>query len=312
MSTANFRPSIIIPTLNAGDRLAVLVRALKEQSLPPLEIIIIDSSSDDGTENLAQSEGCIVEVIPRSEFDHGGTRNLGAQLARGDVLVFLTQDALPADHLFLERLIQPLQSSQSAAATARQIHYPDATPLEAFARHTNYPSESHIRSWDDVEEMGIMAFFFSDVASAVRRDAFENVGGFPEDVIVNEDMILCARLLEHAYSVVYQADSVVYHSHEYSLMDQFRRYFDIGVFFSQADQAFAGTKAEGRGLEFALGQIRFLHQRKAWLWIPRSLLESALKYLAFQIGQRASPLPLGVKRCLSRQKPYWDRLASSR
>ncbi len=76
--------------------------------------------------------------------------------------------------------------------------YPDATLLEAFARHTNYPPESQIRRGHDVEEMGIMAFFFSDVASAVRRDAFENVGGFPDGVIINEDMNLCARLLEHA------------------------------------------------------------------------------------------------------------------
>jgi rhamnosyltransferase len=311
MSIANLHPSIIIPTLNAIDPLAVLLPALKEQSLPPFEIIVIDSSSEDGTQELAEREGCVVKIIPRSDFDHGGTRNLGAQLARGDILVFLTQDALPADHLFLERLVQPLQSSQNAATTARQIPYSGATPLEVFARHTNYPPEPHIRNWNDVEEMGIMAFFFSDVASAVRRDAFENVGGFPEGVIVNEDMILCARLLEHAYSVVYQADAVVYHSHEYSLMDQFRRYFDIGVFFSQTDQSFAGTKAEGRGLEFALGQIRFLHQRKSWRWIPRSMLESALKYLAFQTGQRSGPLPLGVKRCLSRQKTFWDRLASS-
>ncbi len=180
--------------------------------------------------------------------------------------------------------------------------YPDAALLEGFALHTNYPPESHIRRGDDVEEMGIIAFFFSDVASTVQRDAFENVGGFPDGVIVNGDMILCARLLEHAYSVVYQANAVVYHSHKYSLMDQFWRYLDIGVFFSQTGQTFTGTKTEGRGLEFALGQIRFLHRRRSWLWIPRSLLESAFQYLVFQTGQRADCLPLGVKRCLSRQK----------
>ena len=312
MSSADFHLSIIIPTLNAKDHLDVLLPALKEQRVPPNEIVVIDSSSRDGTVDLAQQHGCIVEVIRRDAFDHGGTRNLGTQLAGGDIFVFLTQDALPADHRFLEHLVQPLGETRVAAATARQIPFPDATPLEAFARHTNYPPESHTRSRSDIEGMGIMAFFFSDVASAVRRDAFEQVGGFPEGVIVNEDMILCARLLEHAYHVAYQGDAVVYHSHRYSLLNLFQRYFDIGVFFSQADQAFGGTKAEGRGIEFALSQIRFLHQNRDWHWIPRSLAESALKYLAFQIGQRAGWLPTSLKRRLSRQKTYWDRLASSR
>ena len=118
---------------------------------------------------------------------------------------------------FLENLTVPLRERRAAAVTARQVAYPRANPLEQFARQFNYPPQSFIRTLDDVQILGIKAYFFSDTASAVWRELFWNVGGFSEELIVNEDMFLCSALLHAGYSVAYQAQAAVFHSHDYSL-----------------------------------------------------------------------------------------------
>ncbi|MGB2895519.1 MAG: glycosyltransferase [Anaerolineales bacterium] len=307
MSKTELRPSIIIPTLNAASMLAPLISMLREQSQKPHEIIVVDSSSDDGTADLAQRMACVVDVIPKEVFDHGGTRNRGAQLADGEVLVFLTQDALPVNLDFLQNLLAPIHGGVANAVTARQIPYPQASPLETFDRMTNYPSENNVRHYSDVETIGVMAYFFSNAASAIDRSTFEVVGGFPEDLIVNEDMLFCARLLKAGYCVAYQADALIYHSHTYNFQELFQRFFDIGVFFTQAGDELRGGRLGSRGLRFAIGQLGYLARSGAWRWLPHSVLSSLIKAVAFQIGLRAHHLPTQISENLSRQKTYWHK-----
>ena len=301
-----YQVSVIIPTLNAASHLPRIIESLRAQSLSALEIFVIDSNSDDQTTEIADSAGIRWETIPRELFNHGRARNMAADLADGNVLVFLSQDAMPKDDTFLEGLTRPIFEGKAVAVTARQIPYPDASPLEEYARHANYPRESHIRTEADVAEMGVMAYFFSNAASAVRRDTIEAIGGFPEDVVVNEDMKLCADLLHAGYAVAYQAEAEVFHSHEFDLRDQFGRYFDIGVFFDQAGEPIGDLNPIGRGRLFAFGQIRYLVDNRQWKWIPASIIESILKFVAFQFGKYGHALPRWVKRLFSRQKYFWD------
>jgi len=160
----------------------------------------------------------------------------------------MTQDALPVDRSFLGELVRPIPQGCEAAACARQVPRSDAPPPEAFARSFNYPPESHIRAISDVPRMGFKAFFFSNVASAVSREALCAVGGFPERVIMDEDVLLCARLLCAGYRAAPQAEAAVYHSHHYTLSQQFKRYFDIGTFVSQAGEALEGAKTGEEGV----------------------------------------------------------------
>lgn len=307
MSKFELRPSIIIPTLNAATLLAPLISALQEQSQKPFEIIVVDSSSDDGTVDFAKQMGCVVDVIPRESFDHGDTRNRGAQLANGEVFVFLTQDALPVNLDFLQHLLAPIHGEVATAVTARQIPYPQASPLEVFDRMTNYPPKMHVRQGSDVETMGVMAYFFSNAASAIDRSTFEAVGGFPVDLIVNEDMLFCVRLLKAGYRVAYQADALIYHSHNYNFQELFQRYFDIGVFFTQANKELRRGGLGSRGLSFAIGQLVYLIRSGAWRWLPQSVLSSLIKAGAFQIGTRAHHLPTQLNKNLSRHKTYWQK-----
>ena len=298
--------SVIIPTLNANAQLERLIASLREQSLKPIEINVIDSSSDDNTVEIAKAEGCRVQVIERHLFNHGRARNMAAEAACGKVLVFLSQDALPKDEAFLYEISRPIREGKAVAVTARQIAYPGANPLEVYARQVNYPVESHIRNLKDVESMGVMAYFFSNAASAVRKDIIKAIGGFPENVVVNEDMMLCARLLHEGYSVAYQAKAEVYHSHDFNLWAQFGRYFDIGIFFDQAGDPINAQNPIPRGSVFAFGQIRYLIETGKWLWIPVSALESTIKLIAFQLGKHGKMFPQSVKRIFSRQKYFWD------
>ncbi len=297
--------SLIIPTLNAGDAFEPLLDSLAVQTRPADEIIVIDSSSTDATVDRARRAGCRVEVIDRADFGHGRTRNQAASMARGDVLVFMTQDALPADTHFLEHLTAPVRDGTAVMAYARQVPRAGASPPEVFTRLANYPDRSEVRTLADVDRLGVKAFFTSNVAAAYDRRAWEAVGRFDPTVIMNEDMLACARLLRAGGAVAYQASAVVVHSHHYALGEQFRRYFDIGVFFADAGEALADARATGQGLQFARRQLAYLTRRGRRRWLGRTIVEVALKYLGVQMGRRYRWWPRAWCRKFSLHRGFW-------
>jgi rhamnosyltransferase len=298
--------SVIIPTLQAELFLPELVRILRTQSLPPKEIIIIDSCSDDRTVPIALHEGCKVHIIPQNDFRHGRARNSGARLASGDILVFLTQDVLPANEYFLEELTRPIKEGWASAATARQIPYPDAHPVEKFSRQFNYPPESNLHTLEDLPRFGIKTVFFSNSASAIEKGTFWQQGGFSENLIVNEDMDICARMLLNDHAVAYQSTAKVYHSHNYTLGKLFSRYFDIGVFFDQSRHLLGHVSRVAEGKKFAVDALNHLVSNSEWGWAARFILETSIKFLAFNLGNRYHRLPDWMSRSFSGHKNFWD------
>lgn len=215
--------SVIIPALNAEKDLPGLLKALSEQTVRADEIIVTDSESTDRTRQIAEAAGARVIPVPQKEFDHGGTRDMALRASSGDTVVFLTQDAVPADSNFLENLVRPLEQERVAVVTGRQLPKADATPMEKLVREFNYPAASHIRSEADVEKMGIKAFFCSDVCAAYNREIFLELGGFEHPLKTNEDMFFAAKTLRNGYRVAYAADAQVFHSHNLTLKEQFQR-----------------------------------------------------------------------------------------
>ncbi len=290
--------AVVIPVWRGARYLRGLVAALRTQTIAPDPILVIDSSSDDGSAELARSLGCRVEVIPQAEFNHGGTRNRGARAAGAAITIFLTQDALPADDRFVERLVAPIRDGSAAAAYARQVPYADADPAEVLARAWNYGPASSLRTAAAIPTLGVKAYFFSNVASAVDMAAFTSLGGFPDDVIMNEDMVLCARLLHDGRTVAYVADAVVRHSHRYTIAQQFRRYFDIGVFFATHGHLLPGARTGGEGVRFVTYQLRGLLRRGHLGWAIRCPWENAAKLLGFRLGRWHRRLPgWMLRRC---------------
>jgi rhamnosyltransferase len=298
---------VVIPTLNPNAEFHGLIRRLQHQSVPVTEIVIVDSGSDQDKLASSTNDQIRVHTILPSDFDHGGTRNLGASLAQADILVFMTQDAIPKDETLIERLTAPIRDGRASASFARQVAKSDANPVEVATRDFNYPAVSSIKSLADRERLGVKTFFFSNVCSAVSAKAFLEVDGFPERTIMNEDMILAARLLESEHSIAYVSDAVVLHSHNYSWVQQFRRNFDIGAFFAMNPKTFGDFKIGGEGLRLVRHQLRIVTEKRAWLSLAGIPWEATAKLLGFQIGKRFTSLPGWLRKQLSMHRKFWNQ-----
>lgn len=276
--------SVIIPTHNAGLDLQELLSRLAKQDVPPTEIIIIDSSSSDNTADIADKSGAFVMTIPKESFDHGRTRNTAAMKATGELLVFMTQDALPANASLLRLLTAPLKQGQIIAACGRHLPKEDASPLEVFARHFNYPAQGSVKGIEDIQKYGIKTFFFSNVCSAFRKDLFVKIGMFPERVRANEDMIIAARLILNGYRIAYIPEATILHSHNYSLLNQFRRYYNIGSSLRNNRWIFRYARPEGEGFEFIKKQLAYVLKQHNYRWVPYIFLEMIMKYAGYRTG----------------------------
>ncbi len=296
--------SVIIPTWRAHKTLPRLLQRLREQSIAPGEILIIDSCSDDDTLEIARLYGSTILTVQKEEFDHGKTRNIAAAYADADILVFLSQDAIPVNQMFLENICRPIAEG-CAAAYARQIASSEAPRPEAYLRMSEYPPESHTRDINMARSRGVRGFYFSNAASAVRRSTFFQVGCFPERIITNEDMVLCRRLLEAGHTIRYEATAVVEHWHKFTVTALFKRYFDMGVFTESFRIGLPNAAPVSEGARFILRELSHF-VRRADLWsLFRAGTEALVKAAAYAVGSRHRLLPIGLKRHLSSRREFW-------
>jgi rhamnosyltransferase len=276
--------SVIIPTLNAGESLEKLLSSLMEQDIAPEQVIVIDSSSEDNTVSRAKRLGAETFVIPRKSFNHGGTRNFAASKSSGDILVFMTQDAMPGDHTLLRVLTAPLRDKDIVATFGRHVPKENATPLERFSRLFNYPEQGFVKEAADIQRFGIKTFFFSNVCSAFKKGPFTAAGMFPEGIRANEDMLITAKLILSGHKVAYVPEAVIIHSHAHSLRGLFRRYYNIGSSLKNNNWVLRYAKPEGEGVKFMKEALVFVMKQRQYRWIPYIFLESATKYAGYRMG----------------------------
>ncbi|MBD3815994.1 MAG: glycosyltransferase family 2 protein [Halothiobacillus sp.] len=297
---------LVIPTRNGARDLERLLASLSTQTLKA-DVCVVDSSSSDATIDIARNHRALVHSIQVSEFSHGGTRQLMVDQHPGyEIYVFMTQDAYLADEHAIESILAPFADPSVGAVCGRQLPHLDANPLATHARLFNYPPESRVKSMDDVAELGIKTPFISNSFAAYRREALADVGGFPNHVILSEDMYVAARMLMKGWKVAYAGDACCRHSHNYTLLEEFRRYFDMGVFHAREPwirERFGS--AGGEGLRFVKSELRFLGWRRLHLW-PGALLRNALKLAGFKLGLNEKWLPLELKQRMSMHKRFWD------
>lgn len=298
--------SIIIPTLNGADGIARIMKSLQAQTCRPDEILVIDSSSSDATLQIAHSFGARTIGIERDAFDHGGTRSMAAEMARGDILVFMTQDAIPVDSNALANLVSPFADQKVAAVYGRQMPNPDADCFAVHLRQFNYPDHSSIHSWEDRHQLGFRAAFISNSFAAYRKTVLASIGFFRKRMLFGEDTFTVAKLLCKGYCVAYAADALVYHSHNHTLLQDFRRYFDIGVVHAQNRdvlESFGSIRGEGK--RYVRSELSFLIRRRKYLRLPESLLRNGLKLLAYTLGKRYKHLPRPVAANCSMNRKWW-------
>jgi len=297
--------AVVIPTKNAGTDLALLLTKLHQQRLQPDEITVYDSASDDGSVLLALEMGVNVVSVKPEDFNHGATRELARKETGAEIVIFMTQDAIPVDDHLLEKLVEPIMSGRASLSYARQIPRSGADIFESFPRKFNYPAESQIRSIADVEKFGVYTFFSSDSCAAYLNSALDEIGGFLP-TLTSEDYFATARLLRKGHKVAYAADAVVEHSHAYTLLEEFKRYFDTGYVRAENPwvQAIVGT-AEARGKEYFAAFIHDLAQYNPLL-IPYAVINTCVKLLGYRAGYRSLKAPLWLKKRLSTQRYFWD------
>ena len=300
------RLSLLIPAYNSGKKLPLLFAAVRRQTLRPDEIILLDSSSTDDTAAVAAANGAKIITVAHKDFDHGGTRTLGAKAAQGDILLFMTDDAVPAEDSAFAELFKAFADEKVGASFGRQLPCADATPTARHLRLFNYPAQSRALAYEDRAAWGLKTAVLSDSLCAYRRAALKNAGWFRERLIIAEDMCAGYALLKKGWKLHYTAQSCVYHSHNYSAQQEFARYFDIGVLHDCESAMLSELgRAEGEGVRYIFSALAFFGPR-LWLY-PGFFWRVAAKYAGYRLGKAHSSLSAGQCRRFSMHKAWWDK-----
>lgn len=300
--------SLFIPTYNAlNENKPNFIHNLEIiQQANLYRVLIIDSSSKDATVATVNGYGFETHLIPQIEFDHGRTRQLALEmLSDSDIIIYLTQDALLHSVASITNLIQPLLDNKNIAACfGRQLPHTNADIFATHLRKFNYSETSYTRSYADRVDYGMRCVFASDSFCAYRVRALCAIMGFPKHIIFGEDVYVFAKLLQNSYEISYSAEATCYHSHNYSIWHDFKRYFDIGVFHQSENwilQDF-GTPSK-QGSKFIISNLNFLGY-KIWLW-PISFTKILAKYIGYKLGYNYKYLGVSLCRKLSMNKSFW-------
>lgn len=300
---------IIIPAYHPGNEFEKLLESLSGQSYPVEKILVMNTEAEFwNSEWESKFPKVKVTHLKKSEFDHGGTRRMAAELSDGDVMVYMTQDAVPADENLIRNLIRPLQENpRVGAAYARQLAREDCAYLEKYTRAFNYPEISSIKWEKDTDKYGIKTYFCSNVCAAYRKSIYEENGGFVKKAIFNEDMIYAGTIAKKGYGIAYVADACVIHSHNYSCRQQFHRNFDLGVSQAEHPEIFSGIPSEGEGLRLVKKSLAYLVKTgHIWL-IPKLVGQSSFKYMGYFLGKRYEKLPEKVILFCTMNREYWKK-----
>ena len=277
----------IIPTLNAEYEIEILINKLLLQKDVVLDILVIDSSSDDDTILILDRLDVNYIIIDKKDFNHANTRNIALDY-KSDFYMFMTQDAIPYDEYLVKNLLLSFQND-IVVSYARQIPKKDADLIESYARGKNYPKDSAIKSKKDLKTLGIKTFFSSDSCAMYESNYFKEVKGFTLNLNTNEDMEFAARAILNVKKIYYNADARVYHSHNFTFLDIWKRYKSLGIFFKNnkwvLDEVNKNIKITNSGLSQAIDEIKYLYKidKRA---ILKSVAISFIKFFAFKIGNK--------------------------
>lgn len=241
--------SVVIPTLNAEKFIDIQLQKLSTQDYPITEIIVVDSASEDHTVEICKKHNVHLIQIQRKDFNHAKTRDMVLRQCETDVVVFLTQDAIPYNNQTIGNLVKALGQDSVVIATGRQVARNDASAFEKLIREFNYPAKSSVKSKADIKRLGIKTFFFSDSFAAYDRKIYLELGGFEKTLKTNEDMFYAAKVIQSGYKVAYVAEAKVLHSHNFTLKQQYKRNYIEGYEVEKHKELLGNVSQESEGLK---------------------------------------------------------------
>jgi glycosyltransferase involved in cell wall biosynthesis len=299
--------SILIPTRNGEEHVDACLSAIyRQKQVGAFEVILVDSGSTDATLEIARRYPVRIWQIAPESFHHARTRNYAASLATGEFVVCLSMDAIPASDLWLSALLTNFKDPSVGAVYGRQMPKIGAKSERHQVFAALYGESRLVKRPGDAAKLGYQYYHFSDVNAAIRIDVWRATR-FPEDLKVFEDVGIAKRILESGWSIVYEPQAAVYHSHDFPFRTLLKRYFDIGVVYQRLgiwnrDSRRSIRSAGWRALkDRARGRLRGKPALKTTgeSHGSYSVLTAAGKFVAMEMGRHERWLPLFLKRRLS-------------
>ena len=297
---------VLIPVYRPDGKLTELLKRLKMQNYPIHRVILMNTEEKHFPAELTGIWDRVeVYHLAKEEFDHGGTRDRGVRMSTADLVVCMTQDAMPADETLIEELVKPFDDPEVWAAYARQLPNEDCREVEKYTRSFNYPEQSMVKTKEDLDRLGIKTFFCSNVCAAWRREKYLELGGFVKHTIFNEDMILAGTMIKQGGKIAYCAKAKVIHSHNYSAFQQFHRNFDLAVSQTMYPEVFGGIRSESEGIKLVKKSLSYcIKIGKPWLMI-QVVTQSAGKFLGCKMGQQYKSLPMWLILRCTMSPSFW-------
>ena len=297
---------VLIPVYRPDGKLTELLKRLKMQNYPIHRVILMNTEEKHfPTELTGIWDRVEVYHLAKEEFDHGGTRDRGVRMSTADLVLCMTQDAMPADETLIEELVKPFDDPEVWAAYARQLPNEDCREVEKYTRSFNYPEQSMVKTKENLYILGIKTFFCSNVCAAWRREKYLELGGFVKHTIFNEDMILAGTMIKQGGKIAYCAKAKVIHSHNYSAFQQFHRNFDLAVSQTMYPEVFGGIRSESEGIKLVKKSLSYcIKIGKPWLMI-QVVTQSAGKLLGYKMGQRYRSLPMWLILRCTMSPSFW-------
>lgn len=280
---------LAIPTYNAGNEFEGVLKEIDFQREYIDHLYIIDSGSSDRTVEIANKYNCEVEKISAEEFGHAKTRSYIAEkfYKRGyDYLIFMTQDVFLQKNSLANIIKFIIKDKKIGAVYGKQeVDLSKGNLFEYFARSFNYGKKNLIKKKKDIKELGIKTIFSSDAFIIYNLKILMEIGWFGDSDTVSEDMVVAHKLITNNYQLGYCSSAKVYHTHNYTLREEFVRYKKIGKFYRENKEMVSKYgKTTNEGIKLVHGEILFLLKNKKFLLIPESILRNICKFLGHKIG----------------------------
>lgn len=298
--------SVICPIYNGEKYIERLNYSLSKQiNIEDYDVIYLLTESRDNSEHILKRLKANYKLIKKQDFSHSLTREKAAFNTLGDIIVFITQDIIIDSEEFLYKLTKDIVDERCEATFARQIC--DNNTIEKYTRINNYPTKSRIVSKGDISKLGINTYFFSDAASAIRKDIFLKLNGYDnKDLLTNEDMYFAYKLIQSGYRIKYCSDAVVIHSHDYSYRDLFKRYFDQGVFLKQHSYIEEAGSSESAIKLFKFVLINSLKEKNIKV-IFNLIPNFGVRFIANKLGHRYDRLSKRRILKYTSNPSYWEK-----
>lgn len=276
---------IICPLYNAEKYIEKLhFSLLKQKNVNRNEIKYILTESEDHSKDILDKLKIKYKLISKNEFSHSLVREESAKESNADIIVFITQDIVIESTDWLINLVNPIIHGEADACYSRQIS--KYNNIEKYTREKNYPNESFIKTKENIPKLGLNTFFFSDASSAIKRDIFIKLKGYDEkDLPISEDMYFAYKLIMNGYKIKYCANSIVYHSHHFTLCELYKRYKLTGQFFKENSYLnnYGTNKTGGNLAKYVLKRII---QEKRFILFFRFPFDMGARYLGMKVGKK--------------------------